>query len=85
MSRHEQLAQRIGKAWVDKSTFNHTPFNMLVHEPDYREALHNELQRIDNLVNLWYEFDAIGPLHEATWTATARSKSSLVSGFAPFS
>lgn len=53
---------------------------MPVHEPDYRQKLNNELQRIGDLVNLRYEFTTIGRLHEATWRATARSERSLILG-----
>jgi hypothetical protein len=48
------------------------------HEPYYRQRLNNELQRIGDLVNLRYEFATIGPLHEATWRATAKSEGALV-------
>jgi hypothetical protein len=47
---------------------------MPAHGPDYRQRLNNELQRIGDLVNMRYEFTTIGPLHEATWRATVRSK-----------
>lgn len=59
---------------VPFSLVKYTLFRMPAHEPDYRQRLNNELQRIGDLVNLRYEFATIGPLHEATWRATARSK-----------
>ena len=42
-------------------------------ESGYRQKLNNELQRIGDLPNLRYEFATVGPLHQATWTATATS------------
>lgn len=52
-----------------------TTILILSVESGYRQKLNNELQRIGDLPNLRYEFATVGPLHQATWTATATSTS----------
>ena len=53
----------------------HNKILIISIESGYRQKLNNELQRIGDLPNLRYEFATVGPLHQATWTATATSTS----------
>ena len=59
----------------DRGQPRHNKILILSIESGYRQKLNNELQRIGDLPNLRYEFATVGPLHQATWTATATSMS----------